>query len=139
MPLIALDMMLCVRRRTHPALVCALCFGAMIAGSFVLAKSVLALDSHLLAEIDKYEHGTPEALRASEEWASDTDRSSTFVLSPLLTGFWYLALFLLFFGLQWIVRRMFPGKAVTTNSEPNVATGWQQGDDGNPSQPPIIK
>jgi len=63
----------------------------MIAGNFVLVHYVRALDAHLLAEVDKYDPGTPEAERASEEWASDTGRSFALVFSAPLTAIWYLA------------------------------------------------
>ena len=82
----------------------------MIAGIFLLANYVWAIDAQLLAEIDKYDPGTPEAERASEEWASDTDRSFLLLLSPVLTGVWYSGLFLLLFGLQRVIRQMFPAK-----------------------------
>jgi hypothetical protein len=110
----------------------------MIAGIFILANYVWALDAHLLAEIDKYDPGTPAARRASEEWASDTDRSFMLVLSPLLTAVWYGGLFLLLFGLQWIVRQMFPAKCVSVNARTGSETAEQRGDDGNPYQPPIV-
>jgi hypothetical protein len=111
---------------------------SMIAGVFLLANYVWAIDADLLAEIDKYDPDTPKAERASEEWASDTDRSFLLLLSPVLTGVWYSGLFLLLFGVQWIVRQMFPAKyasvhAAKTGSE----TEGERGDDGNPYQSPI--
>lgn len=113
----------------------------MVAGVFLLANYVWALDAQLLAEIDKYEPGTPEADRASEEWASDTDRSFLLLLSPVLTGIWYSGLFLLLFGFQRVVRRMFPGKDASvvakTESETEGESAAQRDDDGNPYQSPI--
>lgn len=110
----------------------------MIAGTFILVHSVWALDAVLLAEVDKYDPGTPEAQRASEEWASDTGRSFTLLLSPLLTAIWYTALFLLLFGGRWIVHQMFPAKFASVHAKTDSETAEQQGDDGNPYQPPIV-
>ena len=110
----------------------------MIAGNFLLANYVWALDAHLLAEIDKYAPGTPEAERASEEWASDTDRSFTLLLSPLLTAIWYGFLFLLLFGLQWVVRQLFSAKYASAHAKTDSETAVQRGDDGNPYRPPLV-
>ena len=109
----------------------------MIAGVFLLANYVWAIDAQLLAEIDKYDPGTPEAERASEEWASDTDRSFLLLLSPVLTAIWYGVLFLLLFGLQWVVRQMFPAKYASVCAKTDSETAEQRGDDGNPYQSPI--
>jgi hypothetical protein len=111
----------------------------MIAGTFILANYVWALDAHLLAEVDKYEPDTPEARRASEEWASDTDRSFLLLLSPVLTAVWYGVLFLLLFGLQWVVRQMFPARNASVHANTNSETAEQRGDDGNPYQSPLAK
>ncbi|MCA9061249.1 MAG: hypothetical protein KDA85_22200, partial [Planctomycetaceae bacterium] len=94
-----------VGRRLRRALIWISCLVSMIAGVFFLANYVWALDAQLLAEIDKYEPSTPEAERASEAWASDTDRSFLLLLSPVLTGGCYSGLFLLIFGWQWVQRR----------------------------------
>ncbi|MDE0866070.1 MAG: hypothetical protein OSA98_19965 [Rubripirellula sp.] len=130
--------LLCVRRRFHPALVCAVCFVTMIAGTVVLANYVWALDAQLLAEIDKYESGTPEAQRASEEWASDTDRSFLFLFSPVLSAFWYGVVFVSLFGLQRVVSRMFPAKNPSENSSMAIETAEERGDNGNPYHPPNV-
>jgi len=129
---------LCVRWRVHPALVCALCFVAMIGGTFMLAQYVWALDAHLLAEVDKYDPGTPEAQRASEEWASDTGRSFTLLLSPLLTGVWYTVLFLLLFGSRWILGRIFPTKFASSHAQAKSEPTVQQADPDNPYQPTVV-
>ena len=110
----------------------------MIAGIFLLANYVWAIDAQLLAEIDKYDPGTPEAERASEEWASDTDRSFLLLLSPVLTAIWYGVLFLLLFGLRWIVRQLFPVRFGSVNTRTDTEAAEQQGDDGNPYKPPIV-
>jgi hypothetical protein len=110
----------------------------VVAGIFLLANYVWALDAQLLAEIDKYEPGTPEAQRASEEWASDTDRSFLLLLSPVLTAIWYGVLFLLLFGLQGVVSRMFPAKNASDNSSIESETADKRGDDGNPYQSPNV-
>jgi len=81
-----------------------LCLASIIAGTVILANYVWALDAQLLAEIDKYEPGTPEEKRASEEWASDTDRSFLLLLSPVLTGVFYSIVFLVLFRLRWVKR-----------------------------------
>ena len=138
LPVLFWGAMLCVRRRVHPVLVCILCLASMIAGIFILANYVWAIDAQLLAEIDKYDPGTPEAERASEEWASDTDRSFLLLLSPVLTGVWYSGLFLLLFGLQWVVRQMFPAKYASVHAKTDSETAEQRGDDGNPYQSPIV-
>ncbi len=137
LPVLFWGAMLCVRRRIHPALVCVLCLASMIAGIFILGNFVWTLDAHLLAEVDKYEPGTPEARRASEEWASDTDRSFLLLLSPVLTGVWYGGLFLLLFGVPWVVRQMFPAKYASVHARTDSETAEQRGDDGNPYQSPI--
>jgi hypothetical protein len=119
-------------------MVCALCFVAMIGGTFILANYVWALDAQLLTEIDKYEPGTPEAQRASEEWASDTDRSFLLLFSPVLTAMWYGVLFLSLFGLQRVVLRIFSPKNATVNSSAGNEPAEQRDDDGNPYQSPIV-
>ena len=136
LPVLVWGSLLCVRRRVHPVLVCALCFATMIAGTFILAHYVWALDAHLLAEVDKYDPGTPEARRASEEWASDTDRSFTLLLSPLLTGIWYTGLFLLLFGSRWIVGQIFSTKFDSVHPQTDSGIAEQQADAENPYQPP---
>ena len=110
----------------------------MIAGIFLLANYVWALDAHLLAEVGKYQPGTPEAERASEEWASDTDRSFTLLLSPLLTAVWYGVLFLLLFGLQWVVRQMLSAKYASVHARTDSETAVQRDEDGNPYRPPTV-
>ena len=110
----------------------------MIAGTIILANYVWALDAQLLAEIDKYEPGTPEAERASEEWASDTDRSFLLLLSPVLTGIYYSGLFLLLFGLRWIKRQVFPVKESLGNARTDGAAAGQRGEDGNQYKPPTV-
>jgi hypothetical protein len=109
---------------------------SIIAGTIILANYVWALDAQLLAEIDKYEPGTPEAERASKEWSSDTDRSFLLLLSPVLTGVFYSALFLLVFGLRWIKRQVFPSKQSLVNARTVRDAAGQRGDDGNPYQSP---
>ena len=138
LPLLVWGAVLCVRRRVHYVLVWILCLASMIVGIFLLANYVWALDAQLLAEIDKYEPGTPEAQRASEEWASDTDRSFLLLLSPVLTAIWYGVLFPLLFGLQRVVRRIFPARNASVNSSTDGETAEQRGDDGNPYQPPTV-
>ena len=138
LPLLVWGAMLCVRRRVHPVLIWISCLASMIAGIFLLPNYVWALDAQLLAEIDKYEPGTPEAQRASEEWASDTDRSFLLLLSPVLTVIWYGIMFLSLFGLQRVVRRMFPTKNDSVNSSTDNETADQRDDDRNPYQSPIV-
>ncbi len=138
LPVLVSGAMLCVRQRIHPVFVCILCLASMIAGTIILANYVWALDSQLLAEIDKYEPGTPEAERASEEWASDTDRSFLLLLSPVLTGVWYSGLFLLLFGLQWVKRQVFPAKQALVHARTDSEAADQRGDDGNPYQSPTV-
>ena len=115
LPVLVWGAMLFVRRRVHPVWVWILCLASVIAGIFILANYVWALDAQLLAEIDKYDPGTPEAERASEAWASDTDRSFLLLLSPVLTAIWYGVLFLLLFGLRRIVRRLLPARFASVN------------------------
>ncbi len=101
----------------------------MIGGTFILANYVWALDAQLLAEIDKYEPGTPESERASEEWASDTDRSFLLLLSPVLTAIWYGFLFWLLFGLQWVVRRRFAAQQASVILVTDNQAAEQRSDD----------
>jgi hypothetical protein len=110
----------------------------MIAGTFILANYVWALDAQLLAEIDKYEPGSPEANRASEEWARDTGRSFLLLLSPVLTAIWYLVLFLFLFGFQWVVRQVFPDRNAPLHANTGSETAEQRADDGNPYRPPTV-
>ena len=105
-PLITWAAMLGLKRRMSLVVVWVVCLTSVIVGVVLLANYVWALDAELLAEVDRYEPGTPEAQRASEEWASDTDRSFLLVSSPMLTAVWYGAVYLLLFGVQRIVRRM---------------------------------
>ena len=109
----------------------------MIAGIVILANYVWALDAQLLAEVDKYDPGTPEAERASEEWASDTNRSFLLLLSPVLTAIWYGILFLLLYCLQRVIFRTFPAKNASVNSSTDSENAEQRDDDGNPYQSPI--
>jgi len=134
LPLLLWATMLCVRRLVGRLLIWIICLASMVAGIFLLANYVWTLDAQLLAEIDKFEPGTPEAQRASEEWASDTDRSFLLLLSPVLTAIWYGFLFLLLFGLQGIVSRMFPAKYASDNSRMESETADKRGDDGNAYQ-----
>ena len=138
LPVLVSGAMICVRRTIHPVLVGLLCFASIIAGTVILANYVWALDAQLLAEIDKYETGTPEAERASEEWASDTDRSFLLLLSPVLTGVCYSGLFLLVFVVRWIKRRVFPTKQSLVNARTVSDAAGQRGDDGNPYQSPTV-
>ncbi|MDA1040765.1 MAG: hypothetical protein O3A37_10825 [Planctomycetota bacterium] len=105
-PLITWAAMLGLKRRMSLGVVWVVCLTSVIVGVVLLANYVWALDAELLAEVDKYEPGTPEAHRAGEEWASDTDRSFLLVSSPMLTAVWYGAVYLLLFGLRRVVRRM---------------------------------
>ena len=139
LPLLVWGAMLCVRRRVHPVLAGVVCLVSVIAGTFVLANYVWALDAHLLAEVDKYEPDTSEARRASEEWASDTDRSFLLVLSPVLTAVWYGVQFLLFFGLQWVFRQLIPAGNASTDVKTDSDRVDRQGDDDKPYQPPIVE
>jgi hypothetical protein len=122
----------------HLVLVCILCFASIIGGTIILANYVWAVDAQLMAEIDKYEPGTLEAERASEEWASDTDRSFLLLLSPVLTGVCYSGLFLVVFGPRWIKRRVFPTKQSLVNAPVVSDVAGQRGDDGNPYQSPTV-
>jgi hypothetical protein len=127
-----------VRKRIHPVLVCTLCFATIIAGTVILANYVWALDAQLLAEIDKYEPGTAEAEHASEEWASDTDRSILLLLSPVLTGVFYSIVFLVLFGLRWVKRQVFPRKHLLAQPLTDGDAEAQQGDNGNSYHTPIV-
>ncbi len=138
LPVLFCGVMLCVRRRIHPVLVCVLCLASMIAGIFIIANCVWALDAHLLAEVDKYDPGTPEAERASEDWASDTGRSFALAFSAPLTAIWYLALFLLLFGSRWIRGQMFPTRSTSVHAQTDGETAEQQADNGNPYRSPIV-
>ena len=138
LPILVWGAMLCTRRRIHAALVCLVCLVSMIAGVFLLANYVWALDAHLLAEVDKHKPGTPEAERASEEWASDTDRSFTLLLSPVLTAVGYGVLFLLLFGIPWVVRQVTSAKHSSLLNKTESETVVQRGDDGNPYRPPTV-
>ncbi|HBV65196.1 MAG TPA: hypothetical protein DEF45_19485 [Rhodopirellula sp.] len=108
----------------------------MIAGTVVLATYVCALDAQLLAELDKYESGTPESQRASEEWASDTDRSFLFLFSPMLSAFWYGVVFVSLFGSQWVVSRIWAIES--ENLSMAIETAEERGDNGNPYHPPNV-
>jgi hypothetical protein len=138
LPALVWGAMLCVRKRIHPVLVSTLCFATIIAGTVILANYVWALDAQLLAEIDKYEPGTPEAERASEEWASDTDRSFLLLLSPVLTGVFYSIVFLVLFGLRWVKRQVFPSKYLLAKPLIDGDAEAQRGDNGNPYQTPTV-
>lgn len=138
LPVLVSGALLCFRQRIHPVLVGILCLASVIGGTIILANYVWALDAHLLAEIDKYEPGTPEAQRASEEWASDTDRSFLLLLSPVLTGVWYSGLFLLLFGFQWVRRQLLPAKQASIQATANGEVAEQRGDGGNPYESPTV-
>jgi hypothetical protein len=69
-----------------------------------------------LAEIDRHEPGTPEAQRASDEWASDTDRSLLLLLSPVVTAIWYGLLFLFLLALQRLIRGVALARRASGNS-----------------------
>ena len=131
-PLLVWATLLCVRRKIHPALICAICFAAMIVGTIVLANYVWALDAFLLAEVDKYDPNSPEAQRASEEWASDTGRSFALLFSPVITGFLYSGVFLALFGGQWLITQIIPGRP-TAFSKDN--TGDESRNSPNPDNP----
>lgn len=140
LPVIVCAAALGVRRRVHPFVAGALCLATVIAGIFVLANYVWALDAHLLAEIEKYDPDSIEARRASENWASDTDRSFTLLLSPILTAGWYGGLFLLALGHRWIWRQLFPPQDVQAEVLSNGGEAFERdSDNGNPYQPPVVR
>ena len=91
-----------------------------------MANYVWTLDSRLLTEIDKHDSGTPEAERASEAWASDTDRSFLLLLSPALTALWYGFVFLLHFSRQRAVRRIFPAQHASVIAKAENQTAAQR-------------
>ena len=127
---------LCINRRIHFVWSAILCVASMFTGTYLLMQSVLALDALLLAEIGKHEPGSPEAARASEAWASDTSRSFTFVLSPVLTGVWYTGLFGLLFGSRWALSKHASTKVGLTRASLDNGSPTVHKDDGNPYQPP---
>lgn len=136
LPVLVAAVVMLACKRLHPVLVGILCLVTIVAGTIILANYVWALDAQLLAEMDKYEQGTPEADRAAEEWANDTDRSFLLLLSPVLTGLWYAGIFLLLFGVQWLMRKLFPSKSPTPPMGLPIEPIEPQGDDGNPYQSP---
>ncbi|MFT5059320.1 MAG: hypothetical protein ACI89E_002103, partial [Planctomycetota bacterium] len=125
-------------RRVHPALVSLLCLASIVAGTYLLANFVWALDAQLLAEIDKYDPGTPESERASDEWASDTSRSFMLLLSPALTAIWNGVSFLMLFGMRWIARERHSARYTPVNTSAGIHSSGQQGVDGNPQNPNIV-
>lgn len=136
LPFLTAGALLVVRRNIHLVLVAVLGIVSIIAGTAILANYVWAVDAQLLAEIDKYEPGTPEAERASDEWASDTDRSFLLIASPVLTAIWYGGVFLLLFGLRWVIRQAFPVKATLVPAEAHAAPNTQPTNTANPYQSP---
>ncbi|MCA9065868.1 MAG: hypothetical protein KDA96_22525 [Planctomycetaceae bacterium] len=136
LPLLLWATVFCVRRRVGRILVCIACLASVVAGIFLLANYVWALDAQLLAEVDKYEPGTPEAQRASEEWASDTGRSFLLLLSPVVTAIWYGVLFLSLFGLQWMVTQKFAAKNASDHSSRESQPADPRGGHANPYQSP---
>lgn len=136
LPVFVWGAMLWARRRVHPLWIGILCSATLIAGIVLLANYVWALDAQLLSEIDKYEPGTPEADRASEEWASDTDRSFLLLLSPVLTAVYYTSLLLVLWGLQRVVRRLFPARDASPQVGMDSAVSGAREADGNPYQSP---
>lgn len=101
-----------------------------------MANYVWALDAQLLAEIDKYEPGTPEAERATEEWANDTDRSFLLLLGPVLTGIFYSIVFIAIFGFRWVKSQVFQRKYLLVKPLIDGDAEAQRGDNSNPYQPP---
>ena len=95
-----------------------LCLAAMLLGVILLANYVWAIDAQLLAEIDKYDTGTPERERASRAWASDVDRSMTLLLSPVITAIWYGIVFLLLFVIRRVARTLIPVTAAVGSLPP---------------------
>ena len=138
LPILVWGAMILAGRRVHSILVAVLCLASIIGGIFLLANYVWALDAQLLAEIDKYEPGTPEAQRASEEWASDTDRSFLLLFSPVVTAVWYGVLFLLLFAVQRAIRQMVSAKNTPMHGKTDSETAERRGDDGNPYQSSIV-
>ena len=110
---------------------------SLIGGVVLLANCVWALDAQLLREIDKYEPGTPEARRAADEWASDTDRSFLLLFSPVVTAFWYGFLFLTFFGLPRLVSQTYLLTQPVAAGETDGEASESRADDGNPYQTPL--
>jgi hypothetical protein len=138
LPTVGSSMLLCARRPIRPIWIGVAWLASAIAGTFLLANYVWAIDAQLLAEIDKYEPGTPEANRASEDWASDTGRSFLLLLSPLLTATWYGAVPLLLFGLRWIVRKKLTASHATANARKHAQAARQPGKDRPTAPPPLI-
>ena len=139
---------LCSRKRIHPALLCVLCALTLIAGYIVLLTSVWALDVQLEAEMNKYDldgdggiggdEWTPEAKRAMDEWASDTDRAMAPIFGVPLTTIWYTILFAFFFGGEWVFRKLFLTRSTSENQQTNSKIEEQQTDSGNPYRPPSV-
>jgi len=128
LPILLWSAKLCVGRRLSIVIVCILCVLAMIAGNFILVDYVHRLDAHLLAEVDKYAPGTPQAQQAAEEWASDTGRSLALAFSAPLTAMWYLFLFVLLFGGQWIVGQLLRAKSTSAPTQLHREATEQQND-----------
>lgn len=120
---------LCFPRRMHPALICTLCLVTIIAGNFVLVNHVRALDAYLLAEVGKHAPGSPEAQRASDEWASDTGRSFALAFSAPLTAILYTVQFMLLFGGRWILGQLSPARSTTANSRTGSQSAELQSED----------
>ena len=146
LPIVIWGVVCWLRRRGYAVFGWVLCCASLIGGVVLLAYYVWAVDAQLLAEIDKYEPGTPEADRAADEWASDTDRSFLLLFSPVVTAFWYGFLFLALFGLPWLARETFslmqPAAAQPAAAQPAAAKTDGQAvalrdDDGNPYQTPL--
>lgn len=137
LPIVVWAVVLWLRRRGHPVLGWVLCCASLIGGVVLLANYVWALDAQLLREIDKYEPGTPEARRAADEWASDTDRSFLLLFSPVVTAFWYGFLFLTFFGLPRLVSQTYLLTQPVAAGETDGGASESRADDGNPYQTPL--
>ena len=148
LPALVWTAQLSIRQRIHPALLCILCLLTMTVGYFILPQYVRALDSHLSAEINKFDldgdggvsgdEWTPEARRASDEWASDTGRSMALYFAGPFTAIWYTIVFAGLFGREWVLRHIFPTRSSSVHAPTDSETAEQQTDDENPYRPPIV-
>jgi hypothetical protein len=144
---------LLIRIPTNPkyriVLIGLFCVLTAIAGYIVLLTSVWVLDTHLEAEMNKFDLDgdggiggaelTPEAERAIEEWASDTGRTFAPIVGIPLTAIWYGMLFAVLFGGEWVFRKVLFSDGAPPNRRTIDATiKPPRPDDGNPYQSPNV-
>ena len=128
-------------RRLHPVLLYVV---AGIIGYVLLVTSVFALDSHLEAELDKFDLNgdggfdssemTPAAQQAMDDFTHDTGRTFAPIFGAPITAIWLLLNFAILYCGEWVYRTATKPRE---NNDATLPDGSRRPNDApNPYRPP---